>query len=313
MLAYAIRRLIMAIPTLLIVLTIVFFMIRVAPGDPARAMLGDYASERAVQALRENMGLNKPLWEQYFEFLGGLLKGDFGRSMITGFPVGEQIKRALPYTLELTLAGILIGILIGVPLGILTALRRNQLPDYIGRILSLMGISFPSFYLGIWLILIFSVMLNWFPAIGGTQFTSWSDHLRHLVLPAATLGLIMVSHVSRLTRSSVLNVLGENYVQTARAKGLSERTVIYKHVLRNALIPIISVIGIYAIVLTGGSLVVETVFSRPGLGKLIMGALLQRDYITIQSVIVVYSIFVVFVNLLTDISYALANPTIRYR
>jgi len=312
MIGYAIRRILISIPILLAVLTIVFLLVRVAPGDPAIAILGDYASKEAVEALRERMGLNKPLWQQYIDFLWGLARGDLGRSMISGVPVASQVARALPYTLELTLAGIVLGAIFGVPLGVLTALRRNRLPDYLGRTFSLAGLSFPTFYLGILLLLLFSVKLGLFPAVGGGDLRDMKDNLHHLFLPALTLGLIMTAYVTRMSRSAILNVLSEDYVRTARSKGLLERIVIYKHALKNALIPIISVIGVYAIVLTGGAIMVEIVFSRPGLGKMMVGAMKQRDYMTLQSIMVLYSGFVVIVNLLTDLAYGFIDPRIRY-
>jgi ABC-type dipeptide/oligopeptide/nickel transport system permease component len=312
MIGYAIRRVLLSIPILLAVLTIVFLLARVAPGDPAQAILGDYASKEAVEALRERMGLNKPLWQQYLEFLAGLTRGDLGKSMITGFPVARQVAYALPYTIELTLSGIIFGAVFGIPLGIYTALRRNRLPDYLGRIFSLAGLSFPTFYLGILLILAFAVRLRLFPAVGGGDLHDLGDNLRHLFLPGLTLGLIMTAYVTRMSRSSILNVLNEDYVKTARSKGLRERVVLYKHVLKNALIPIISIIGVYSIVLIGGSLLVEIVFSRPGLGKMMVGAMLQRDYITLQSVMVIYAGFVVILNLLTDLAYGLVDPRIKY-
>jgi len=312
MIGYIIRRVLISVPILLAVLTIVFLLVRVAPGDPAQAILGDYASKEAVEALRERMGLNMPLWQQYIDFLWGLARGDLGRSMISGVPVARQVAHALPYTIELTLSGIIFGALLGIPLGIYTALRRNRLPDYLGRVLSLAGLSFPTFYLGILLILVFAVWLKLFPVVGGGDLHDLGDNLRHLVLPGLTLGLIMTSYVTRMSRSSILNVLNEDYVKTARSKGLKERIVIYKHVLKNALIPIISIIGVYSIVLIGGSLLVEIVFSRPGLGKMMVGAMLQRDYIALQSVMVIYAGFVVIINLLTDLAYALVDPRIKY-
>jgi peptide/nickel transport system permease protein len=312
MIGYTIRRILVSFPILLAVLTIVFLLVRVAPGDPAEAILGDYASKEAVEALRERMGLNKPLWQQYIDFLTGLARGDLGKSMITGYPVAGQVARVLPYSMELTLSGIVFGAILGIPLGIYTALRRNRLADYLGRIFSLAGLSFPTFYLGILLILLFGVWLKLFPVVGGGELQDLGDNLRHLVLPGLTLGLIMTSYVTRMSRSSILNVLGEDYVKTARSKGLQERLVVYKHVLKNALIPIISIIGVYSIVLIGGSLLVEIVFSRPGLGKMMIGAMLQRDYIVLQSVMVIYSGFVVIINLMTDLAYALVDPRIKY-
>lgn len=312
MISYTIRRILIAISTLLIVLTIVFVLVRIAPGDPAEVRLGDYASKAGVEALREEMGLNDPMWLQYVRFLKGLVHGDFGRSMLNGKPISGDLKRALPYTLQLTFTGIIFGVILGVPLGVYTALRRNALPDYLGRTFSLAGLSFPTFYLGILLMLLFAVKLRLFPVVGGGDIHSLGDNLQHLFLPALTLGLIMTAYITRVARSSVLNVLSEDYVQTARSKGVKERVVIYKHVLKNALLPIIALIGVYSIVLIGGSVMVEIVFSRPGLGKMMIGAMKQRDYTTLQSVMVVYASFVVILNLLTDLTYGLVDPRIKY-
>jgi len=312
LLAYAIRRILISIPILLAVVTIVFLLIRVAPGDPATAALGDYASKSAVEALRERMGLNDPLYIQYVKFIYGLIKGDFGESLITSKSVASQIKYVLPYTLELTAAGIIIGAIFGIPLGILTALKRNTSIDYIGRIFSLGGLSVPAFYLGIILLFIFAVKLDIFPVVGGGDLSNFKDNLTHLVLPALTLGLIMTAYVTRMARSSILNVLNEDYIRTAKAKGLTRRVVIYKHALKNALIPILAVIGVYSIVLIGSSVMTEIVFSRPGLGKMMVGAMKQRDYITLQSILVIYATFVVIINLITDLAYGLIDPRIRY-
>ncbi|MCR4391703.1 MAG: ABC transporter permease [Candidatus Acetothermia bacterium] len=312
MVRYTVRRLLVAFPTLLAVYTLVFLFVRVAPGDPAVAALGDYASAEAVQALRERMGLTAPLWIQYGRTLAGYLRGDLGRSLITGIPVGQQVATALPHTLELTFAGIVIGAILGIPTGILTAVRRNRLPDYVGRTLALVGLSIPAFYLGILLILGFAVQLRWFPVMGSGPFSDARANLRHLALPALTLGIIMTSFVTRMTRSSLLTVLREDYVRTGRAKGLRERTVVYLHALRNALIPVVSVLGIQAAVLIGDSVMTEIVFSRPGLGRLMVQAMMQRDYIALQGLIVIYGALVVLVNLVTDLSYGLIDPRIRY-
>ena len=312
MLGYAIRRILLAIPILVSVLTIVFLLIRVLPGDPATVLLGDYASREAIEELRRTMGLNKSLLAQYFDFLGGLLSGDLGRSMITGTPVSNQVIRALPYTLELTFFGIVTGVLFGVPLGIITALYRNKLPDYLGRSFSLIGQSFPSFYLGLLLMLLFSIKFRLFPIVGGGDITDLRDTLYHLFLPGLTMGLIMAAYVTRMSRSAMLNILNEDYVRTARSKGLTERVVIYKHALKNALIPVVSIIGVYSIILIGGSIMVEIIFSRPGLGKMMVGAMMQRDYVTLQSTMAIYSIFVVVLNLLSDLTYGLIDPRIKY-
>ncbi len=312
MFAYAIRRILLSIPILLTVVTLIFFLVRALPGGPAVSMLGDYATPEAVEVLEEVMGLNDPLPVQYFRFIGSLLRGDMGKSMTTGSPVAPEIIRVLPYTIELTICAIIIGILLGVPLGVVTSLKRNSALDYIGRTFSLAGISLPSFYLGILLMLLFSIKLDIFPVIGGGNLLDIQDNLRHLFVPSLTLGLMMAAYITRTTRSSVLNVLGEDYVRTARAKGLPERKVIFGYALRIALSPVVSFTGVYAIILIGNSVLVEMVFSRPGLGKMMVGAINQRDYLTLQSVMVVYASLVVLTNLLTDLSYGFIDPRIRY-
>ena len=302
----------MTIPTLLGVLTAIFIVMRVAPGDPAEVILGEYASQEALATLRDKLGLNKPLWLQYVDFLNELAHGNLGVSVINGKPVSALVARALPYSLQLAIAGIVLGVILGLPLGIYTAIKRNTLSDYLGRIVSLFGLSFPTFYLGILLLLIFSIKLEIFPVVGGGELHNIRDNLYHLVLPALTMGLIMMAYVTRMSRSSILNVLNEDYVRTARSKGVVETSVIYKHVLKNALIPIISIVGVYSVVLIGGTVMVELVFSRPGIGRMMIGAMKQRDYITIQSIMVIYAALVIIINLVTDISYGFVDPRIKY-
>jgi ABC-type dipeptide/oligopeptide/nickel transport system permease component len=311
MLRYTVQRLLSAIPVFLAVLTIVFIVIRVIPGDPATVALGDYASKEAVQALREKMGLNDSLLIQYLRFLGDLVRGDLGKSMLTSIPVREQVASVLAFTLELTLAAILIGVLLGVPIGIYTAVKRNLMIDYVGRVLSLAGLSVPAFYFAILLVLLFAVRLGWLPAVGGGNLAELKDNAAHLLLPAFTLGLIMTASMARLVRSAMLNVLGQDYVRTARAKGLRERLVLLRHALRSALIPIVSVTGIWAVSLVGDSVTTEIIFARPGLGKLMVSAALQRDYTTLQSVMVIYTAFVVVMNLMVDLIYGLVDPRVR--
>ena len=313
MIRHIVRRLLLAIPTLLAVFTVIFVIVRVAPGDPATAALGDYASAEAVAALRERMGLNEPLWRQYLTFLGDLARGDLGRSLITQKPVIEQIEFVLPYTLQLTLAAILIGLLLGVPTGAITAIRRNSATDYVGRILSLVGLSLPAFYLGILLMFFFAVKLDLFPAVGSATFSQPLTNLHYLVLPALTLGLIETAYIARMTRSVMIGVLTDDYVRTARAKGLEEWIVLVRHALRAALIPIVSLVGIFAISLIGSSVLVEEVFARPGLGKLMVGATKQKDYTTLQSIMVVYALIIVVINLVTDIIYTVVDPRVRYQ
>lgn len=312
MFKYAVRRILQSIPILLIVLTLVFLVVRVLPGDPAVAALGDYASQESVDALRAKLGLNQPMWKQYIDFFGSLVTGDLGKSAITGYPVAQQVRRVLPFTLELTFFAILFGYILGIPLGISAAVHRNTFIDYFNRIFSLLGLSVPAFYLGILLILVFAIIFPVFPVVGGGDFWDLEDNFRHLVLPGLALGLLMMAYVTRMTRSSILDVLREDYVRTAHAKGLLERIVLYKHVLRNALIPIVALGGLYAVVLIGSSVMVEIVFSRPGLGKLMVGAIKQRDYTTLQSVMVIYAVMVVIINLLTDLIYSFIDPRIKY-
>lgn len=307
---YIATRLLLAIPTFLAVLTLVFLVVRVIPGDPATAALGDYASQEAVEALRERMGLNDPLYVQYFRFLGDLLRGDLGTSLITGKPISEQVMDVLPYTLQLTLSAVLIGAALGVPIGIYTAVRRNTWIDYLGRIFSLAGLSVPAFYLGILIMLLFALKLDLFPAVGGGDLNDLGDTLSHLALPALTLGLIMTASVARLVRSAMLNVLQDDYVRTARSKGLEELTVIFRHALRAALVPIVSIIGIWSANLIADSVLTETVFARPGLGKMLVGAILQRDYTALQSVMVIYTGFIIIINLITDMIYSVVDPRI---
>ncbi len=311
MLRYIAARLVHAIPILFAVFTLVFLVVRVIPGDPAEAALGDYASKEAVEALRERMGLNEPLHVQYFSYLGRLLRGDFGDSLITGKSISEQVAYALPYTLQLTFASVLLGTVLGIPLGVLSAVKRNSFFDYFGRIISLVGLSVPAFYFAILLIFVFAVRLGMLPAVGGGDLQEDPiGSLKYLVLPAVTLGLIMTTSITRLTRSAMLNVLNEDYVRTARAKGLREGAVLLRHALRTALLPIVAVTGLWIASLIGDSVLTEFVFNRPGLGKMLVGAILQRDYAALQSVMVIYAAFVVIVNLLTDLTYGLLDPRV---
>jgi ABC-type dipeptide/oligopeptide/nickel transport system permease component len=277
------------------------------------AMLGQYATQEVLDALRKEMGLDAPIWLQYLRFLGDLSRGDLGISMLNGYPVKGQLIVVLPYTLELTFSAMAVGMILGVPMGVFTALRRNRSTDYGGRIVSLAGISIPSFYLGILLLFFFSVHLDLFPVVGGGVENDIMDRLHHLCLPALSLGLIMTSYVMRLTRSTMLNVLNEDFVRTARSKGLQEKIVVYKHGLMNALIPIISVMGIYFIINLGSSIMTEIVFSRPGLGKLMVMAMKQRDYVMLQSVMVVYATLAILINLFIDLIYGFLDPRIKYK
>ena len=312
MLAYVARRLFFALPTLLAVMTLVFVLVRIVPGDPAQTILGDQASQEAIMALRERLGLNRPLWEQYVDFLQNAVTGDWGASMVTGQPVLGEIANVLPYTIDLTVASLILGAIVGIPLGVWSALHRNRLIDYVTRIGSLLGLSFPAFVSAILLLLIFSIYLNWFPVISAGDRSDPLERLENLALPAINLGLIMAAYITRVTRSSMLNVLGEDYIRTAQAKGLPHRSIIWIHALRNALIPVVTVVGLYLGILIGNSVLTEIVFNRPGLGKLIVGALGQRDYTMLQGLMVIYTFIIIVVNLLTDLTYGLIDPRVKY-
>lgn len=312
MFRHILRRLLLAIPTLLAVITIIFVIVRVIPGDPARAALGDQATDEAVDALRTDLGLNKSLFAQYLDYMGGLLQGDLGSSLITRDSAWDQIRYVLPHTIELTIAAILLALLLGIPTGVMTAIRQNTWVDYIGRVLSLAGLSAPAFYIGLLLIYLFSAQAGWFPAIGAGDFADPLDNLHSLVLPMITLGLVETAYVARMTRSVMLNVLSDDYVRTARAKGLAERTVMVRHALRAALVPIISLVGIFTVGLIGSSVLTEEVFARPGLGKLMIGATRQRDYTLLQAIMVVYAFIIVIVNIVVDIIYTMADPRVRH-
>lgn len=313
MIRYTVKRLLLAVPTLLAMLTAVFVLVRLVPGDPAAAMLGDQASAQALSALRNQLGLNLPLRTQYLHFLTDVLSGNLGNSLSNGQSVLREVAAVLPWTLQLTIAAIVIGVGLGLPLGIWAALRRNAWPDYLTRLLSLAGLSFPAFVSGILMLLAFAIELDWFPVIGSTTSGNPWNQWRGLVLPAFNLGLIMTAYVTRVTRSSMLGVLGEDYIRTARAKGLRPRQLIMRHGLRNALIPILTVVGLYFGTLIGNSVLTEIVFNRPGIGKLILGALNSRDYTLLQGLMIVFAFCVIVVNLLTDLAYAWVDPRVKYK
>lgn len=313
MIGYAIKRFLSAIPTLLAMLTAVFILVRLVPGDPAEVMLGDQASEDALRALRAQLGLDQPTYVQYMDFLRDVLSGNLGVSMASGRTVLQEVALVLPWTIQLAFAAIVIGLALGLPLGIWAALRRNSWPDYLGRLLSLTGLSFPAFVSGILMLLFFSIHLRWFPVIGSAVGGDWTVELRALALPAANLGLIMTAYVMRVTRSSMLGVMGEDYVRTAKAKGVRPTALVLKHGLRNALIPIVTVVGLYFGTLIGNSVLTEIVFNRPGLGKLILGALNSRDYTLLQGLMVVFASCVIVVNLVTDLVYGLVDPRVKFQ
>ncbi len=311
MISYAARRLLAAVPTLLAVLTLVFVIVRIVPGDPAMTILGDQATPGAIAELHVRLGLDRPIWAQYLAFLGQSLGGDFGRSMVTGRSVLGEVAAVLPYTIDLAVASVLVGTAIGVPAGVYAAVYRNGVIDFAVRIGSLLGLSLPVFVSGIFLLLLFGLHWRLFPVIGSTDMSNPVDRLYKLVLPAVTLGTVMAAYITRVTRSTMLQVLREDYMRTARAKGVPWRRVVWGHGLRNASLPIVTIVGLYVGILIGNSVLTEIVFSRPGLGRIIVGALNQRDYTMLQGLLVIYCFLIVVVNLLTDVAYGLLDPRVR--
>jgi glutathione transport system permease protein len=290
----------------------VFVIVRILPGDPAMLILGDQASQEAIATLHVRLGLDQPIAVQYIQFLSHALRGDWGVSMVSGRPVLAQVLNVLPWTLELTIVSLALGIIIGVPLGVWAAVRRNTFADYLVRILSLAGLSFPAFVAAIILLFLFAIEFRWFPVISARKGSlgAWTQSI---TLPAISLGLNAAAYITRVTRSAMLEVLSEDYVRTARAKGAPQYVVIWRHALGNATIPIITVCGLYLSTLIGNSVLTEIVFNRPGLGKLIVGALSQRDYTTLEGMMVVYTFAVVIANLIADLAYGLADPRVSYK
>jgi peptide/nickel transport system permease protein len=305
------QRLLAAVPTLFGVVLVVFLVVHLIPGDPVRAVLGDAATAEQIERTRRDLGLDQPLYAQFLDYLSRLVRGDLGISIAGRQPVIEQIAARIPATFTLALAGVVMSIVIGVPLGILGATRRGRIADFIALVVSTVGIAAPSFWIGILLSTVFAIELGWLPATGGGQPGDLGSIVAALVLPATALGLSGMAMVARMTRSSMLDVLSEDYVRTARAKGAAERRVIYKHALRNAAIPIVTVVGLSFGHLLGGTIVMETVFARPGIGKLLLDAILGRDYPVVQGVTLVIAVMFVLVNLCTDLTYAALDPRLR--
>jgi ABC-type dipeptide/oligopeptide/nickel transport system permease component len=311
MIGFVARRLLTSIPTLLAVLTLVFVIVRIVPGDPAMVILGDQATPEAAAALRARLGLDAPIWLQYGRFIAAALTGNFGASMVTSRPIIDEVAAVLPHTVDLTLAAMVVGVVVGVPVGIWAALHRNGAIDVAARLLSLIGLSFPVFVSGIFLLLAFALHWRVFPVIGAAELHDIPDRLYKLVLPAITLGLVMAAYITRVTRSAMLASLSEDYIRTARAKGVPWRRVVWVHGLRNASLPIVTVVGLYVGILIGNSVLTEIVFNRPGLGKVIVGALNQRDYTMLQGLMVIYCFIIVVVNLITDLLYGVLDPRVQ--
>ena len=303
MLTFVIRRLLLAVPVLLGVVFAVMLTIELIPGDPVELMLGQNATQETVAQLRDYLGLDRPLLVRYGEYLAKLATGNLGRSIQQNRPVVDELAEAWPATLQLTVAAMLLAAAVGVTAGIVSAVWPNSLFDAVARLVSLFGLSMPIFWIGLVLIVVFVLWLPWFP-VGGTGSAV------HLVLPAVTLALPSIAMVARMTRSSVLEVLREDYVRTARAKGMAERWVVAKHALRNAFIPILTLLGLQAGQLMGGAVLTETVFAWPGLGRLMVKAIFARDYVLLQGGVLVFALAFVVVNLLVDLSYGALDPRV---
>ena len=306
MLNYFLKRLLGLIPTLLIVAVLVFLFVHLLPGDPARLMAGQDADASVVALVRQDLGLDKPLYQQFFTFFGNALTGDFGHSMVSKRPVIDEISSRFLPTFWLTLTSMLWSVIFGLVIGVVSAVWRNRWPDRLGMALAVSGISFPAFALGMLLMQIFSVELGWLPTVG-------ADGWRHYILPSITLGAAVAAIMARFTRASFVEVMQEDYMRTARAKGVHEVVVVVKHGLRNAMIPVVTMMGLQFGFLLGGSIVVEKVFNWPGLGRLLVDSVEMRDYPVIQAEVLLFSLEFILINLLVDMLYAVINPSIRYK
>lgn len=334
MIQYIVRRLISMIPTLFGVSVVVFLFIHLIPGDPASAMLRENAPAEVAERIRESLGLNRPLYEQYAIYLGKVLRGDLGRSLVTNNPVTDDLANRLPATAELSILAILIATLVGIPAGIISAVRRNSIIDTASMFLSLTGVSMPIFWLGLMAIYLFAVELHWVPS--GTRigpdvqltritnfylldalltgnFAALGDLLHHLILPSIVLATVPMAILARMTRSSMLEALNQDYVRTAHAKGLRARVVVVRHALKNALLPIITVIGLQVGGLLSGAILTETIFGWPGVGRWVYDSIQLRDYPVVQGVTLTIALIFVFVNLIVDLSYAFVDPRIHYQ
>ena len=309
--AYIIRRLLQTIPVILGVTALVYFIL-FQTGDPTFLMVGTDASREEVERIRRELGFDKPWYIQYIQFLGRAVRGDFGVSLRQGQPVFNIILERYPATLELTFAAMFIALALALPLGVISATQRNSVFDNFAMAFALVGQSTPVFFLGIILLFVFGGLLGWFP-IGGKGRGELGDELRHLILPAITLGTFSVARNARLVRSTLLEVLGQDYIRTARAKGLAERVVIWQHALKNALIPVVTVVGLEFGTLLGGAVITETVFAWPGVGSLVIRAIGQKDFPVVVGTVTVLSVSFVLINLIVDLLYGYLDPRVRYR
>jgi peptide/nickel transport system permease protein len=309
--AFLIRRLLLTLPILFIVSVVCFSLIHLIPGDPATVILGPEASEHAKEQMREQLGLNKPIVVQYVDWLGGVLHGDLGKSLVDGTPVSQLILQRLPVTLELALGTFLVSLTIAVVAGILSASKRGTWVDYVSTGFALGGISIPHFWLGMMFIIIFAVYLGWLPASGYVPFfEDPAANIAVMILPVLATGLRESAELMRMLRSSLLEELGSDYVRTAFSKGLSRRVVVIRHAVRNALIPFVTASGLQIAALLGGLVVTEQVFQLPGVGRLIVESILERDYTVVQGAVLTVTIIVILINVLVDLLYAVIDPRI---
>lgn len=332
MFQYIVRRLIQLVPVLLGV-TLFAYSLLLLTGDPVGAMAGEHATPEMRQQIREQLGLNDPIWVQYGRFLARLSQGDLGRSVMSRSPVASELKQFFPATMELASAAMLIAILVGIPLGALAGYKHNTFVDLFTTFGALVGVSMPIFWLGLMLLWAFGLKLGWFPSGGrlGSNIDlelitnlyvldsiltgnarALTDALHHLALPAIALSTIPTAFIARITRSSMLDVLGEDYVRTARSKGLRERAVVLRHALKNAMLPVVTVIGLQTGLLLAGAILTETIFAWPGMGRWVVNAIVARNFPVVQAAVLVFAAVFVFVNLVVDVSYALFDPRIRY-
>jgi peptide/nickel transport system permease protein len=306
MLNFLLTRLFSVIIVALGVVTLVFLLIYLVPGDPIQAMLGEAATATDQEALREALGLNQPLLTQWLNYLNHLLHGDLGKSLYSKEPINQLLWQRLPATLELAVAGLMVAILIAFPLGSLAAMRKDTIYDQSAMVFSLLGVSIPNFWMGPLLIILFSLQLGWLPVSGREELAS-------IILPALTLGTALAAILARMVRATLLEVLNEDYIRTARAKGLTETAIVVQHALRNAALPIITILGLQLGTLLGGAVITEMIFSWPGVGQLTIEAIQRRDYPLVQACVLLISLSYVIVNMMTDILYARLDPRVRYR
>jgi peptide/nickel transport system permease protein len=333
MTSYIIRRLLSLIPTLLGVSIIVFLFLRMIPGDPALALAGEHATEANIQRIREEFGLNKPLYEQYLTYMGKVLRGDLGKSILSKRSISDEIQARFPATVELSLCALLVALAVGLPAGIISATKRNSIFDNAAMVGSLLGISMPIFWLGLMLNWFFAVRLGWLPSVTRLDANielhritnliivdsiltgnpkALINGIQHLILPAVALGTIPMAIIARMTRSAMLEVLEQDYIRTARSKGLVERVVTLRHALKNAMLPVITILGLQVGILLSGAVLTETIFAWPGIGRWLYLSILARDYPIVQGMALFVTVVFIVVNLFVDISYALVDPRIHY-